>query len=166
MTSKTTTTQLDRWLIHGDTHALPQEDIPHGIVSPHSGASYGWPAQMLGDETSKMLHGQQITKTSQCIQLAVCMTPEQFKALMGGGRPNGQYLIRTVESVPANNEEYQQRKRRWDADQCVINNRILEEWLLPSLGPGDTVHVGGRPRNQMQLVREAIAENKARLAAL
>ena len=127
----------------------------------------------MGDHTLAMLHGQHITRTSQCIQLALCMTEDQFKAIMQGGRPSWAYLIRCVEMpvVPGSQQainvpEYQRRLRCWERDQCIVNNRILEEWLLPQVDPTFAILVAGVPTQQLHVVKAAIAENNARLRSL
>ena len=175
-------TLKDKWIIHADTHDLPLESIPTGLRTGQSGASFGWPDMMVGDETLEKLHGQQITRTSQCIQLANCMTEDQFQEMMGGSRPSWAYLVRCMENEK-NIEDYRSRHSPqpvagkpaaavgmcassttgWDADQCIINNRILTEWLLPRLSPADVIRVKGREESQLKVVKAAIAENDARL---
>ena len=157
-------TLKDKWIIHADTHDLPLESIPTGLRTGQSGASFGWPDKMVGDETLEKLHGQQITRTSQCIQLANCMTEDQFQEVCGGGRPSWAYLVRCMRKENQQNiREYRSRQRCWEADQCIINNRILTEWLLPRLSPADVIRVKGREESQLKVVKAAIAENDARL---
>jgi hypothetical protein len=162
MSTSTTQTLKDKWIIHADTHGLPLESIPTGLRTGQSGASFGWPNMMVGDETLEKLHGKRITRTSMCIQLANCMTEDQFQEMMGGSRPSWAYLVRCMENQK-NIEDYRSRHSCWDADQCIINNRILTEWLLPQLSPADVIHVNGREVSQLTVVKAAIAENDARL---
>ena len=160
----TSQTLKDKWIIHADTHDLPLESIPTGLRTGQSGASFGWPNMMVGDETLEKLHGQQITRTSQCIQLANCMTEDQFQEVCGGGRPSWAYLVRCMRKENQQNiREYRSRQRCWEADQCIINNRILTEWLLPQVRPWDVIFVNGREVRQLTVVTAAIAENDARL---
>ena len=157
-------TLKDKWIIHADTHDLPLESIPTGLRTGQSGASFGWPDKMVGDETLEKLHGKRITRTSMCIQLANCMTEDQFQEMMGGSRPSWAYLVRCVRKENQENiRDYRSRHSCWDADQCIINNRILTEWLLPQLSPADVIHVNGREVSQLTVVKAAIAENDARL---
>ena len=168
----------DQWLVHADTHALPHEDLPLPLPAGRTGADYGWPDKMMGAATFQMLADRQITKTSQLIQLASCMTEAQFQAYFEGTRPSWAYLISLVDLRPENNSEYERRKGRWLADQCVVNSRILDGWLMrrrrcegdpplgPRLDPRNVVSRGGRDLNQRQLVEDTIAENDRRNAVL
>ena len=157
-------TLKDKWIIHADTHDLPLESIPTGLLTGQSGASFGWPDKMVGDTTLEKLQGQQITRASQCIQFANCMTEDQFQEVCGGGRPSWAYLVRCMRKENQENiRDYRSRHSCWDADQCIINNRILTEWLLPQLSPADVILVNGREVSQLTVVKAAIAENKARL---
>ena len=144
-------------MIHADTHNLPQEALPRQLPPGTTGASFGWPDQMCGDETFAMLFDRGITKTSQCIQLALCMQEKQFQAFMGGGRPSWAYL-RRVMTHQANIEQYETRKSAWEADHVIINNRILQEWLLPQVGPADVLPVF----SQQVVIHKEVAENNAR----
>ena len=160
--ASTSQTLLDKWLHHADNYDLPFENIPVKLRAGESGASYGWPQLMMGDSTLTMLHGQQITKTSQCIQLAGCMTEEQFRQVCGGGRPSWGYLKRCVESNSKNMQDYLSRKRFWEADQCIINTRILTN-LKRQLNGSEVVCIGGHNLRQLDVVNAAIADNEARL---
>ena len=162
MSTSTTQTLKDKWIIHADTHGLPLESIPTELRTGQSGASFGWPNMMVGDETLGKLHGKQITRTSQCIQLANCMTEVQFQEVCGGGRPSWAYLVRCMENQK-NIEDYRSRYSCWEAEPCIINNRILTEWLLPQVRPWDVIFVNGRKVRQLDVVNAAIAENNARL---
>ena len=160
----TSQTLKDKWIIHADTHGLPLESIPTRLRTGQSGASFGWPDKMVGDTTLEKLQGQQITRASQCIQFANCMTEDQFQEVCGGGRPSWAYLVRCVRKENQENiRDYRSRHSCWDADQCIINNRILTEWLLPQVRPWDVIYVNGREVRQLTVVTAAIAENDARL---
>ena len=164
---------LRQWLLWADTHDLPQEEIPQKLRAGETGETYGWPPRMMGDATLAMLHGQHITRTSQCIQLALCMTKEQYEAFMQGARPSWEWAHLCVQMpvVPRTQQainvpEYQRRLRCWERDQCIANNRILEEWLLPQVDPTFAILVAGVPTQQLHVVKAAIAENNARLQSL
>ena len=157
-----TSAYIDEWLYRAK-YGLPIEKIPVKLRAGESGASHGWPKHMMGDATLTKLHNQQVTTTSQCIQLAGCMTQTQFEEVFGE-RPNWGiwgYLTRLMESQ-GNIQEYLSRKRVWDADQCIINTRILKE-LLPHVNRSDVVSIGGHSVRQLDVIRTAIAENEARL---
>jgi hypothetical protein len=105
------------------------------------------------------------------------MTEAQFQAYFEGTRPSWAYLISLVDLRPENYSEYERRKGRWLADQCVVNSRILDGWLRgrrcegdpppgPRLDPRNVVVRGGRDLNQQQLVEDSIAENDRRNAVL
>ena len=154
-----TSAYIDEWL-RSAKNQLPHEKIPVKLRAGESGASHGWPKHMMGDTTLTKLHNQQVTTTSQCIQLAGCMTQKQFEKVFGE-RPNWGYLTRLMESQ-GNIQDYLSRKRVWDADQCIINTRILKE-LLPHVNRSDVVSIGGHTVRQLDVIRTAIAENEARL---
>ncbi len=165
----TTLTQLDEWIKHADTHRLPDERIPSALTSGQTGMDFNWPRAMVGDTTVQMLNEKKLRLTSQCIQLAGCMTKDQFQAFMQGGRPSFAYLYRTVFDVASQYSsvsEYENRKSRWDKDALVANISILENWLLPRVLPEQELTICGRQENQLQRVANTIAENKARLSAL
>jgi hypothetical protein len=153
-------TLLDKWLHRADNYDLPLERIPVKLRAGESGASYGWPKYMMGNTTLTKLHNQQVTTTSQCIQLAGCMTQKQFEKMFGE-RPSWGYLTRLMESQ-GNIQDYLSRKSVWDADQCIINTRILKE-LLPHVNRSDVVSIGGHSVRQLDVIKTAIAENEARL---
>ena len=162
----------ENWARQGCIDPLPQEDLPVHLRHGETGAHYGWPHLMMGASTLQMLADRQITRTSQLIQLASCMTEAQFQAYVGGTRPCWRYLISLVNLRPENYSEYERRKGRWLADQCVVNSRILDGWLMrrrrcegdpplgPRLDPGNVISLGGRDLNQLQLVEDTIAENE------
>jgi hypothetical protein len=155
----------DSWIDDADTHDLPRESIPKSLRTGQSGASFGWPNKMMGDTTFEKLHGQEITRTSQCIQLANCMTEAQFQEVCGG-RPSWAYLVRCMRKENQTQiKDYNSRLRCWEADQCIINNRILEA-LLPQVHPADVIFVNGRKVRQLGVVNAAIAVNEARLKEL
>ena len=163
----------ENWRRQGCAGPLPQEDLPlHLRHGGETGAHYGWPDLMMDTDTLQMLADRQITRTSQLIQLAECMTEAQFQAYVGGNRPCWAYLISLVDLTPENCSEYEARKRRWLEDHCVVNARILDGWRRGKckglrckelrLRPGDVVSRGGRDLNQLQLVKDSIAENDRR----
>ena len=154
-----TSAYIDEWLRSAEKE-LPLEKIPVKLRAGESGASHGWPKHMMGDATLTKLHNQQVTTTSQCIQLAGCMTQKQFEKVFGE-RPDWGYLTRLMESQ-GNIQDYLSRKRVWDADQCTINTKILKE-LLPHVNLSDVVSIGGHSVRQLDVIRTAIAENEARL---
>jgi hypothetical protein len=154
-----TSAYINEWL-RSATNELPLERIPVKLRAGESGASYGWPKYMMGNTTLTKLHNQQVTTTSQCIQLAGCMTQKQFEKMFGE-RPSWGYLTRLMESQ-GNIQDYLSRKSVWDADQCIINTRILKE-LLPHVNRSDVVSIGGHSVRQLDVIKTAIAENEARL---
>jgi hypothetical protein len=130
----TTLTQQDKWIRHADTHHLPVEVIPPALGPEQTGMDFNWPPDMVGKATLQMLHEKELRLTSQCIQLAGCMTNDQFQTLMQGGRPSFAYLLRTVFDVASqlsSVRDYEDRKSRWGEEACVTNINILEQWLLP-----------------------------------
>jgi hypothetical protein len=170
---------MGNWTRQGSAGTLPQEDLPVHLLPGETGAHYDWPHLMMDTDTLQRLARLQITRTSQLIQLASCMTKAQFRAYVGGNQPNWAYLISLVDLRPENIAEYERRKRRWLGDHCIVNSRILDGWLRgrgfegdPPLGdrdrldPRHTVPRGGRDLNQLQLVEDTIAENNRRNAAL
>ena len=72
--SETTT---DAWLMHADTHAIPDEDLSLG-------ARGGWPKGALGEERVAKLKKVGITTTSQLMQQALTMSYDGFVARFGG----------------------------------------------------------------------------------
>jgi hypothetical protein len=67
----------DSWLMHGDTHAVPDEDLSLG-------ASGGWPKGALGPERVAKLKKVGITTTSQLMHQALTMSYDAFVARYGG----------------------------------------------------------------------------------
>ena len=116
-----------KWLIHADTHALPHEDLPLPLPAGKTGADYGWPDKMMGAATFQMLADKRITKTSQLIQLAGCMTEDQFQAHFDGDRPCWAYLRR---AAAVHTEEFWMR--------LALIFRLSQEDLPVHLRHGET----------------------------
>ncbi len=72
--SKTTT---DAWLMHADSHLMPDEDISLG-------AEGGWPQGAMGKARIEKLKSIGITRTSQLMTQALSMSYDQFVATYGG----------------------------------------------------------------------------------
>jgi hypothetical protein len=73
-TSKTTT---DAWLMHADSHRMPDEDLSLG-------AEGGWPTGAMGKARIEKLRALGITRTSQLMMQALSMSYDQFVATYGG----------------------------------------------------------------------------------
>ena len=73
-TSETTT---DAWLMHADSHRMPDEDLSLG-------AEGGWPRGAMGPARIEKLKALGITRTSQLMMQALSMSYDQFVATYGG----------------------------------------------------------------------------------
>jgi hypothetical protein len=71
--SETTT---DAWLMHADTHAVPDENLSLG-------PSGGWPKGAMGPERVAKLKKAGITTTSQLMRQALTLSYDGFVAQYG-----------------------------------------------------------------------------------
>jgi hypothetical protein len=151
-------TLKDQWIMHGSTNFLPDEIIPESFAAGESGASFGWPKEMMGQSTMKMLHSKGIISTSQCIQLAMNMTEAQFEGLCEGGRPSFAYFKRCMER-PEIRREFDERWEKWQPKQYRTNNKILENKKYK-----DSNEQLYQPSMvQKEMVRMTIAKNKEKI---
>ena len=70
-------TDADAWLMHADSHRMPDEDLKLG---PRG----GWPTGAMGDARIEKLRAIGITRTSQLMMQALSMSYDQFVATYGG----------------------------------------------------------------------------------
>ena len=70
-------TDTDAWLMHADSHRMPDEDLSLG---PRG----GWPAGAMGEARIEKLRALGITRTSQLMMQALSMSYDQFVATYGG----------------------------------------------------------------------------------
>ena len=74
-----TSTSKDAWLLHADTHGIPQEDLSLGVNG-------GWPPGTIGPKRLEKLKQLGITKTSQLMRVALALSHDEFVAELGGKR--------------------------------------------------------------------------------
>jgi hypothetical protein len=156
----------------GEARDLPEENLPEKRTGepPESGTSKGWPSRMLKPATVAAMHNEGITKTSQILQLADCMTEDQFRGFIEGHKnPIDEYhqlnhsvLITWLEREDTL-DEYQRRTPggagcTWRGQHCHANNSILRPYLTSSQECWD-----GEPQGQK--IARAIEANTTQYAA-
>jgi hypothetical protein len=147
----------DSFIFFIDSNALPVEDIPLRLASGQSGGTYGWPPGMCGQGTLDKLHSKGITKVSQILQLAECMTEPQYKARFGG-KPNTWVMRRWLHPRPEIVEEFEGRICRWTKVDCGINLAFLTSLLDTLTEPEKHAPFPwrGTNRRQGEVLQEAI----------
>ena len=75
--TSTSKTDTDAWLMHADSHRMPDEDL-------QLGARGGWPTGAMGEARIEKLRAIGITRTSELMMQALSMSYDQFVATYGG----------------------------------------------------------------------------------
>jgi hypothetical protein len=134
----------DAWLVKADTCALPQEDIPL-LSQGDSGESYGWPAGLMGVQSTARLRDMGITTTSSLIKMANGMDLNSWKRLFGSrwgneGEQNAvwpkryanvySYLLRVIQNNPENAREYKKRLANIPNLMDAATGRTTAAWAI------------------------------------
>jgi hypothetical protein len=122
----------------GEERPLPQEDLP---AVGATGGPAGWPEMMLSRSTVTNMRDEGITRTSQILQLADCMTEDQFRGFIEGlENPIDEFhqlyhgvLVTWLERKDTG-VVYRRRapggdKCEWNGQNCHANNSLLRPHL-------------------------------------
>jgi hypothetical protein len=122
----------------GEERPLPEEDLP--AVGAAGGPS-GWPEFMLSRHTVTKMRDEGITRTSQILQLADCMTEDQFRGFIEGlETPRDEFhqlfhgvLVTWLGRVDTGRVFHRRvpggDRCEWNGQNCHTNNSLLRPHL-------------------------------------
>lgn len=156
----------DSFCVFIDTHDLPVEIMPLRFAPGESGGNFQWPSGMMGQATLDKFHSKGISKMSQILQIADCMTEEQYRADFGSN-PKTWVMRRWLER-PKIVEQFETRVCRWTKIDTGINLvflKALRDRLTVAERNANFIW-RGTVRRQPEVLQEAIELLQNMFAAL